>query len=733
MSVTHKLLNADTLTGIIERITFHNPETGYCVVRIQAKGYKGRVTLIGTALNLHTGESIHAKGQWRHDPVHGKQFQASFLEIVAPSTLLSIEKYLGSGLIKGVGPHFAKQLVSTFKEKIFDIIEAEPEKLLCLKGIGRTRQQQLLTSWKEQKAMRDIMIFLQNYQINSALAVRIYKTYKNQAIQKIKENPYRLARDIYGIGFKTADILAQQMGVAQDSTLRAIAGLQQTMQKLSTEGHCAVPYSTLESETQKLLSIPSTIIQESIEQSIQDHHLIDTELAGQRIIALESLYRTEKTIATHLKRLLNDQLPPWSTALSQEKIESYLHSNKHIQLSNTQRKVLISALQAKVFILTGGPGVGKTTVVKSILKVLQHYAAIKIELCAPTGRAAKRLQETTQHPAKTIHRLLGFEPKRFGFKHNQYNPLDVDFLIIDESSMLDITLTQQLLKAIPSHAAVLFLGDSDQLPSVGPGRVLADLLETQCIPSATLSEVFRQAAHSHIIINAHRINQGEMPSLLTPTSLSDFYFIESHTPEDIQAKILELVKIRIPKRFHLDPTRDIQILTPMNRSALGTHVLNHLLQKTLNTNHTSKIEAFGNQFRVGDKVIQQVNNYDKEVFNGDIGYITIIDLEKEQVTIQFEEKAIQYAFSSLDEINLAYAMSIHKSQGSEYPAVIIPVIMQHYRMLARNLLYTAETRGKQLVILFGQKKALGIAVQTTQHHTRLTQLCKFIREKFESS
>lgn len=727
MSTIRHSTESHQITGIIERITFHNPETGFCVLRVHVQGHREVITVVGITLAIQVGESIQAQGHWIQHYAHGKQFRAESIEVLTPTTLTSIEKYLGSGLIKGIGPHFAKKLVETFGDQVFEIIESQPDKLLQLEGIGKNRQQQLLGSWKAQKVMRELMLFLQSYQISSARAVRIYKTYGDEAIKKIKENPYRLAKEVYGIGFKTSDILAQQMGITADSPLRAGAGIQQVMQSFSNEGHCAVPIETLESHTQALLEVSLSVIQQAIEKAILDQQLIKTELENKSVVALTHLYRTEQGVATQLKRLLLDKTLPWGL-LDKDQITVSLENNKHIQLSNTQRAVLVQALQAKMFLLTGGPGVGKTTIVKSLLGILQHFGNLKISLCAPTGRAAQRLTETTQHPAKTIHRLLGFDPKRFAFKHNSEDYLDVDFLIVDEVSMLDITLAYQLLKAIPSQAAVLFIGDSDQLPSVGPGRVLADLLEIQRIPFAQLTQVFRQAATSSIIVNAHRINQGQMPFNSPTNTLSDFYFIESNTPQDIQAKIIHLVKDRIPKQFQLDSIYDIQVLTPMNRGTLGTYHLNNSLQEALNPNPSDGVERFGTRFLVADKVMQKINNYDKEVFNGDIGYINAIDAETEKINIKFSDKTVAYNFNELDELNLAYAMSIHKSQGSEYPAVIIPVTMQHYRMLARNLLYTGVTRGKKLVILIGEKKALGIGVQTTQNHQRLTQLRQRIME-----
>lgn len=731
----------EKLIGIVERVTFHSQTSGFCVLRLRVKGHRNLVTLVGTAVSVNMGESVEAQGSWLHDSTHGTQFRASNIQLIAPTTVLGIEKYLGSGMIKGIGPHFARKLVAAFAEDTFEVIEHAPEKLLQLPGIGEKRQQQILAAWQDQKAVRNIMVFLQSYQISTTRAVRIYKTYGDQAIEKIQENPYRLAQDIYGIGFKTADHLARQMNIPEDSPLRATAGIQHVMQTLRCDGHCAVPIISLQTQTEALLSMSVAIISAAIEQAILDGHLIKSELAGNTVVALSSLYQAEVSVAQQLLRLLKAHLLPWGV-VDTVRLSQWIQQ-ADMTLSSSQTVAITQALQSKVFILTGGPGVGKTTVIKSLLDILQKNAqfspnqaslaknqsisGVRIALCAPTGRAAKRLSETSGWAAKTIHRLLEFEPKRLGFKYQQDNLLPVDLIVVDEVSMLDIVLMNQLLKAIPTTAALWLIGDSDQLPSVGPGRVLADLIEAQRIPAVCLTEIFRQAATSQIIVNAHRINQGLMPLLLAKEALSDFYFIEADTPEIIQHKILELVAVRIPRRFKCHPIHDIQVLTPMNRGGAGAHILNSLLQSRLNPQVTAQIERFGSRFAVGDKVIQHVNNYDKVIFNGDIGYIDTIDIEASHLQVNFEGRTVDYSLHELDELNLAYAMSIHKSQGSEYPVVVIPIAMQHYRMLARNLLYTGITRGKQLVILVGQKKALAIAVHTTNSHQRLTQLQEWLK------
>lgn len=727
MAVPKKTESSEILHGVLERIIFHNTDTGFCVIKVQTDKQKDYITVLGTALDLHIGESIQAQGHWLQDPKHGLQFKASGIKTSKPSTLVGIEKYLASGLVKGIGPFFAKQLVHAFGEKTFEVIESNPEKLDALKGIGQVRKQQLLESWNDQKIIRDIVLFLQKYHIGSAKAFRIFKTYGNQSIEKISQNPYRLAQDIYGIGFKTTDTLAKQLGIPENSSTRAMAGLQHVMHNLSTEGHCAVSVELLKETTQKLLSIPLPTIDLALEDAIAKNHLVKTQLEGEWLVALHNLYQVEDKVAHHFKQLLDNAIPPWGSIESQT-IKNYFEKENITTLSNSQKLALEQIIQSKVFILTGGPGVGKTTIIKNLLKFFETQRSLHIKLCAPTGRAAQRLGEATQWPTKTIHRLLNLNFKQFKQQNAPF--LHVDLLIIDEVSMLDINLMHQLLEALPKTAGLLLIGDVDQLPSVGPGRVLFDLIESQRIPFVKLTEIFRQAATSQIILNAHRINQGRMPSLLTSQKLSDFYFIQADTAEIIQEKIVQLVTVRIPRRFGFDPVRDIQVLTPMNKGLIGTYSLNVLLQRKLNSITHPTVQFFEKHFKTDDKVIQKVNNYDKEVFNGDIGYITQIDLEMKIVVINFDNRNITYYFNELDEIDLAYALSVHKSQGSEYPVVLIPVAMQHYRLLARNLLYTGVTRGKKLVILVGQKKSLAIAVNTVQSIQRRTQLKERILEAF---
>ena len=722
-SQTNPPHNADNplinIQGSIERVTFHSESSGFCVLRIKVKSYKELITVIGSAASVTAGEYVECLGFWTNDRQHGQQFKATVLKIVAPTTLDGIEKYLGSGMVKGIGPHFAKKLVKAFGELVFDVIEQSPERLLELPGIGKKRQQRVTNAWSEQKIIREIMVFLQSHGVGTSRSVRIYKTYGEEAIQKVRENPYRLALDIPGIGFKTADTLAQKLGIAPDSLIRAQAGVRHVLQEWSSEGHCAADRQTLCAMAVKLLAIPVAIIDAAITAELVEGNLIAEIINQDEVIFLTPLYRAEIDCATHLLRL-NQGEPPWGSIDAQKAIP-WVEGQTGLTLSISQRAAIELVLQHKVAVITGGPGVGKTTLVNSILKILSAKH-INISLCAPTGRAAKRLSESTGLEAKTVHRLLEFDPAVFAFKRNDELPLELDCLVIDEASMMDVVLMNQLLKAVPSTAALLIVGDVDQLPSVGPGAVLADIIESGQIATVRLTEIFRQASTSKIITNAHRINQGQLPQPDSSLSLSDFYCLYAETPEEIFAKLMHVVLERIPQRFNLDPVNDVQVLTPMNRGGLGARSLNIELQTRLNGQSEPKVTRYGSTYAPGDKVIQRINNYDKEVFNGDIGVISSIDIEDSLFQITFDERVVDYEFNELDEIALAYATSIHKAQGSEYPAVVIPMAMQHFMLLERNLLYTGVTRGKQLVVVIAQPKALAMAVKNQRSQRRITNL-----------
>ena len=706
------------LQGAIERVTFHNPENGFCVIRVKVKKHRDLITVIGNAASITPGEFVECRGEWGNDLVHGLQFKANALKVVAPKTLEGIEKYLGSGMVKGIGPHFAKKLVRAFGEAVFDVIETEPQRLLSLEGIGSKRQQMVVSAWHEQKTIRLIMVFLQSHGVGTARAVRIYKTYGDQAIEKVTENPYRLALDIFGIGFKTADQIAQCLGFEKHSLLRAEAGVRHTVQVLCDSGHCAVKRADLMLATHTLLDIPSLIIEAALASQLKEALLIAEQIAEEPCIYPVALYKAEVNAAACLRRL-NTGVAPWGQLKIDEAIP-WVEQQTGLKLSASQQQAIRQIFTSKLAIITGGPGVGKTTLVNSLLKIVKAKR-LSISLCAPTGRAAKRLAETTGLAAKTIHRVLEFNPRTRGFNYNQHNLLAVDVVICDESSMIDVVLLNHLVKAIPTHAAVIFVGDIDQLPSVGSGAVLADLIRSNVITTVRLTEIFRQAAASQIIVNAHRVNQGLMPLANTPKN-SDFYTIYVDTPEAIREALLDVVVKRLPKFYRCNPIQDIQILTPMNRGGLGSRGLNIVLQAALNPHAEPKITRFGTTYSPGDKIIQLVNNYDKEVFNGDLGVIESIDNEAGHLTILFDQQKKIYATNELDEIQLAYAISIHKSQGSEFPIVVIPISTQHFALLARNLLYTGLTRGKSLVVLIGQKKAIGMAISNQKESQRITNL-----------
>ncbi|MGP1933947.1 MAG: SF1B family DNA helicase RecD2, partial [Arsenophonus sp. NC-XBC3-MAG3] len=683
------------LEGIVERVTFYSEISGFFVIRVKVSTHKNLITVTGNIAYITVGEYIECMGTWINDVNYGLQFKTHHVKTIVPATLKGMEKYLGSGMIKGIGPIFAKQLTQYFGANIFDIIEQNPDKLLEVEGIGKKRQQKIRAAWVEQKMVREIMLFLQSNGVGISIAVRIYKTYGESAILKVRENPYQLSIDIYGIGFKTADKIAQNLGIDRQSLIRAQAGIRYILQELSNHGHCAEEEESLISKTNRLLNIHENIIRQAIEIELTERRIILQSVKNEIWVFLSSLAFAEQGVAGHLKRLASETLP-WKN-ITLGKAIPLVENQNNIKLSYTQKAAIKKTLKSKVSVITGGPGVGKTTVINSILRIVK-INGIKPTLCAPTGRAAKRLSESTKENATTIHRLLDFNPSRFDFKHNAENPLDTKLLVVDESSMIDIVLMNKLLRALPNHSALLLVGDIDQLPSVGPGNVLSDIINSQQIPVNRLTEVFRQATYSKIIISAHAINMGRLPEIVKKGEESDFFFIHSDDTEDMKNKLLNIILHRLPMKFGFDPIRDIQVLTAMNRGEIGAHSINNMLQSQLNNNDiTSKVTRYGRTFSLGDKVIQLVNNYDKDVFNGDIGIIALIDTVESEVIIDFDGKTIQYDFNELDEISLAYATTIHKSQGSEYPCVVIPIAMQNYLMLERNLIYTGITRGKKMV------------------------------------
>ena len=713
----------EVLAGIVERVTFHNAETGFCVLRVKARGHRDLATIVGHAATISAGEWITASGDWVNDRTHGQQFKARFMRTSAPSSVEGIEKYLASGMIRGIGPVYARKMVKAFGEKVFDIIEAEPDRLREVDGIGALRAQRITAAWAEQKIVREIMVFLHSHGVGTARAVRIYKTYGADAVQVMTENPYRLARDIRGIGFKTADAIAIRLGIQKTAMIRIRAGISYALTQAMDEGHCGLPTGELVPLAAELLETQQELVETALNLEVSDGTVIADTVDGTACVFLGGLYRAEQVVAERLRCLVDGPLP-WAH-IDPEKALPWIERKIGLALAESQVAAIRLALMSKVLVVTGGPGVGKTTIVNAILRILAAKG-VNLLLCAPTGRAAKRMTEATGFEAKTIHRLLEVDPKSGGFRRGSDHPLACDLLVIDETSMVDVLLMQALLRAVPDHAALLVVGDIDQLPSVGPGQVLADVIASGAVPVVRLTEIFRQAAQSRIITSAHRINRGSLPDLSKPEGDSDFYFVPADDPDIAAARIIELVRTRIPQRFGLDPIRDIQVLCPMNRGGIGARSLNLELQSALNPAGDRKVERFGWTFASGDKVMQIENDYDKEVYNGDIGYVAEVDPEVGELTVRFDGRAVSYGFGELDTLVPAYAATIHKSQGSEYPAIVIPVLTQHYAMLQRNLLYTGVTRGKRLVVLVGQRKAIAIAVRNVSGRRRWSKLKEWL-------
>ena len=711
----------EEISGLIERVTFHNDDSGFCVLRVKVQGRRDDTTIVGSLPSVNAGEWLVAEGWWVRDKEHGLQFKATTMKTVPPTTVAGIERYLSSGLVKGIGPVLAKKLVERFGAEVLSVIENQVSELQSVDGIGPKRRERIAHAWQEAKQVREIMLFLHSHGVSTSRAVRIFKTYGAQAIEKVRENPYTLAKDIYGIGFATADQVALKVGIPRDSVNRARAGLDHVLLEATSDGHCALPLEKLKLAAVKLLEVPEAIVEHALSLMLTSGSLLLEEIADEPLIFMPHLRRAEQGIAARIRRLAEEQ--PLYPPVDFEKAVAWCEKRTGKTLAPSQREALKTVLTNRVVVITGGPGVGKTTLVNSILMILRAKN-VKCLLCAPTGRAAKRLTETTAMDAKTIHRLLEIDPATGRFSKNEAHPLSCGLLIVDETSMVDVPLMHSLLRAVPNHAGLILVGDVDQLPSVGPGTVLHDLIESGVVPTVRLTEVFRQAANSQIITNAHRIRGGQMPDVHGTERDSDFHFVERDEPEKIVATLVKLVKERIPQRFGFDPIRDIQVLCPMNRGSLGVRELNTALQQVLNPARAGEpvVERFGWRFQLRDKVIQTENDYDKDVFNGDIGTIERIDPVEHEVTIRFDERKVKYDFGELDEVSLAYAVTVHKSQGSEFPAVVIPLATQHYMLLQRNLIYTGITRGKWLVVLIGQKKALGIAVRNDRPQRRYSGL-----------
>jgi exodeoxyribonuclease V alpha subunit len=712
---------AERLDGVVERVTFHNAGSGFAVLRVVANGRRGLVTVVGHLPHAMVGEYIEATGAWVQDRDHGLQFKADKIHTTPPHSAEGIERYLGSGLVKGIGPHYARKIVEVFGARTLSVIDESPSFLNEVKGIGPRRLQRIRESWREQKAVRAIMVFLQAHGVGTSRAVRIYKTYGEQAIERVQENPYRLATDIWGVGFQTADRLAERLGVDRLSPLRARAAVRYVLQKLSDQGHVGFPEEAVVGRTSALTSIDACIVRTAIDAARADGELVREPAGDEPWLYLKPLFLAEVGVAQAFVTLREGAHP--LPAIDLSAALAWAEKRMGVELADAQRDAVRRAASNKVLIVTGGPGVGKTTLVRGIVEVFAAKG-LRCALCAPTGRAARRLGEATGNEAKTIHRLLEFEPALRGFKRDRGQPLDVDLLIVDEASMVDVVLMNQLLRAAPPQGCVVLVGDVDQLPSVGPGAVLADVISSGAVPVVHLTEIFRQAEKSCIVRAAHAVNAGRMPEPAADRR-ADFFFIEAETPAAILDRVVFLVRERIPGSFGFDALRDIQVLTPMNRSELGARNLNAILQKSLNPARGGpEIDRYGRVYRLGDKVLQTVNNYQKEVFNGDIGRVIHIDPVEQEMRINFDGRSVNYDFGELDELALAYALTIHKSQGSEYPAVVIPLHTQHYLMLQRNLLYTGITRGKQLVVLVGSRRALRIAVERHDVGRRYSALAR---------
>lgn len=711
----------DEIFGFIERITFQNDENGYTVAQLKEPRKRDLTCIVGTMPALQPGESVRCSGNWKHHLVHGQQFEVKECLSEAPADLLGIKKYLGSGLIKGIGPAYADRIVEKYGLNTLNVIDRTPDLLLDVDGIGAKRVDRIKTCWGEQKSIREVMIFLQTFGVSPSYAQKIFRTYGEQSIQKLKDNPFQLARDIFGIGFKTADTIAQKLGIPKEAIQRIEAGIEYVLSKLSDDGHVCYPVEELLPTTQQILEVDSALISQRFDVLKNEKRIAVGPLTFNEVEAqfawLMPLYACELGIAKEIARLQRTAGP--LRAIDTGKALEWVQQQLRIQLAPNQQIAVATAIKEKLQVITGGPGTGKSTITNAILTISSKLTS-KILLAAPTGRAAKRMSEITRRKASTIHSLLEYDFSKGGFKRNRESPLECDLIIIDEASMIDTHLMYGLLKAIPSHARVIFVGDINQLPSVGPGNVLKDMIESGRMPVTMLNEIFRQARGSRIITNAHRINEGSFPDISNHPK-SDFFFLEVQEPLDVLNTISDLVAKRLPEKYGYDPINDIQVLAPMRKGSIGTLNLNVILQERLNSKGEPLMRG-GAQYRVGDKVMQMRNNYKKEIFNGDVGSVKKIDHIEQQLTIDCDGKPIVYEFGELDELQLAYAVSIHKYQGSECPCVVIPVHTAHFKLLHRNLLYTGVTRGKRLVVLVGTKKALAIAVKNDEVKRRFTGL-----------
>lgn len=701
------------IEGSVDRIIYENADTGFLVGRLKKEDTDEEVTFVGAFLAVSPGDCMRLWGRWRTTPKYGRELRVERFETLVPSTLSGIEKYLGSGLVQGIGKEFARRIVKAFGADTLRIIDKEPKKLRSVRGIGAKRAAQIREAWESQKAIQSIMMFLQGHGIGVSHAVRIYKRYGDKAITVLRDNLYRLAEDIAGIAFRTADEIAQAMGVPKDSPVRAEAGLRFALEESTAEGHVYLPWTRLRSNAARLLEVEATVLDNALARGLERKALVRDGDA----VYLPHLYYAENGAARLLNVLVNS--PRQEVPIQVEKAIQWIERTRSIRLSDEQRQAIRTAVAAKVMVITGGPGTGKTTILRGLLDIFERKG-LSITLAAPTGRAAKRMAIATTREAKTIHRLLEYSPQTGRFLKDDSNLLDADLIVIDECSMVDISLLYHLLKATPPCARLILVGDVDQLPSVGPGNVLLDIISSTVAPVVWLKTVFRQAAESGIISNAHRINQGIYPEFNT----SDFFFVERTDSAKALKTVVELAAQRVPAKFGLDPKRDIQVLAPMHRGGVGVASLNEALQREINPNVRP---LAGRSFGVGDKVMQQRNNYELDVFNGDVGIVTGVDEDAKTVSVQFDDRTVTYPFVTLDELEPAYAGTVHKAQGSEYPAIILPVMPEHYLMLQRNVLYTAITRASRLVILVGTPRAVRTALHNTRVVRRYTRLTERLR------